>query len=58
VWDQQILLLWILLTPVFLGCGFLVFAARLFFRERRIQDPDNDALAEQPMKEIAERRAA
>jgi len=60
VWDQQILLLWILLTPVFLSSGLLVFAAPVFFRDRGIQKADNDAPAGQPraMTESAERKAA
>jgi hypothetical protein len=59
VWDQQILLLWILLTPVFLTCALLVFAAPLLFRDRGIQNANNDALAGQPgaMTET-ERKAA
>jgi hypothetical protein len=38
-WDQQIMLMWILLPPIFLACGFLAFAAPLFFRERKIKAP-------------------
>ena len=54
------MLLWILLTPVFLTCALLVFAAPLFFRDRGIQEADNDALTGQPsaMAERAERKAA
>jgi len=33
-WDEQIMLLWILLPPIFLACGFLAFAAPLFFHEK------------------------
>jgi hypothetical protein len=60
LWDQQILLLWILLTPVFLTCTLLVFAAPLLFPDRHIRRADNDALAEEPsaMTESVERKAA
>jgi hypothetical protein len=34
VWDQQILLLWILLPPVFLICGFMALAAPFIVREK------------------------
>ena len=30
LWDQQVLLLWILLPPVFIACGFLSLAAPLY----------------------------
>ena len=55
LWDQQILLLWILLTPVFLGSVLLVFAAPLFFRDRVVENADNDVPANQ---KSAERKAA
>ena len=60
VWDQQILLLWILLTPVFVTCVLLVFAAPLFFRDRGVQKGDNDAITGQPraMTDAVERKAA
>ena len=40
LWDQQILLLWILLPPVFVVCGFLALAAPFIVRkgERRRAD--------------------
>jgi len=46
MWDQQILLLWILLPPVFLFCGLLAFAAPLFYRERAVPKSDNDLLTD------------
>jgi hypothetical protein len=60
LWDQQIMLLWILLTPVFLTSALLVFAAPLIFRDRGIQTADSDALMGQPsaMPARAERKAA
>jgi hypothetical protein len=60
VWDQQILLLWILLTPVFIGSLILAFAAPLFFRDRAVQDAGNDIAANQPgaIAETAEQEAA
>lgn len=60
VWDQQIFLLWIVLTPVFLGSALLAFAAPLFFRDRGTQEADSDALSEPPgaMGEGAEQKAA
>jgi len=59
LWDQQILLLWILLPPVFLFCGFLVFAAPLLFGDRSTLEADNDT-ADQPeiVTERVNRRAA
>jgi hypothetical protein len=40
LWDQQILLLWILLPPVFVLCGFLAVAAPFIVskEERRRAD--------------------
>ena len=60
VWDQQILLLWILLTPVFIACGLLVFATPLFLRDRNVRKADNDAVAGQTraVTEAVERKAA
>jgi hypothetical protein len=60
LWDQQILLLWILLPPVFLFCGLLVFAAPLFYRERTLPKADNDLVADRSelMAESPQRKAA
>jgi hypothetical protein len=60
LWDQQIMLLWILLPPVFLFSGVLVFAAPLFFRERATPQADNDVVADRSdvIAEGAPRRAA
>jgi hypothetical protein len=55
LWDQQILLLWILLAPVFFGSALLVIAAPLFFRDRAVGDAENDVPANQ---EGVERKAA
>ena len=55
LWDQQILLLWILLAPVFFGGALLVIAAPLFFRDRAVRDAGNDVPANQ---ESVERKAA
>jgi hypothetical protein len=35
LWDQQVLLMWILLPPVFIVCGLLPFAAPILFHERK-----------------------
>ena len=48
LWDQQILLLWILLPPVFLACGLLVFAAPLLYREKAVPKADNDLVTDDP----------
>ena len=60
LWDQQIFLLWILLTPVFLGSVLLTFAAPMLFRDRDAQSADNDSIANQPdvVTDTAERKAA
>jgi len=60
LWDQQILLLWILLPPVFLFCGLLVFAAPLFYRERTLPKADNDLVADRSelMAKSPQRKAA
>jgi hypothetical protein len=60
LWDQQILLLWILLPPVFLSCGLLVFAAPLFYRDRAVPKADNDLVADpsELMTEGPHRKAA
>jgi hypothetical protein len=34
LWDEQVMLLWITLPPVFLAAAFLPFAARLLFDRR------------------------
>jgi hypothetical protein len=36
-WNQQIMLMEILLPPIFIACGFLAFAAPLFFRAKTIR---------------------
>ena len=58
LWDQQILLLWILLPPVFFFSGLLVLAAPLFYREEKTPNADNDAdrselIVESPRREAA-----
>ena len=60
LWDQQIFLLWLLLTPVFLGCALLVFAAPLIYRDQDTRKADNDAFADQTgaATETAKRKAA
>ena len=40
------MLLWILLPPVFLFCGLLVFAAPLFYRERAVPKAGTDLLTD------------
>jgi hypothetical protein len=55
LWDQQILLLWILLVPVFFGSALLAVAAPLFFRDGAGGSTDNDVPANQ---EDVERKAA
>jgi hypothetical protein len=60
LWDQQIFLLWLLLTPVFLGCALLVFAAPLIFRDEDTRKAEKDAFAGQTnaAPEPAKRKAA
>ena len=33
LWDEQVLLMWILLPPVFVACGLLACAAPIVYRE-------------------------
>jgi len=40
LWDQQILLLWILLPPVFIACGFLSLVAPLYLFRRNKPEPE------------------
>ena len=35
-WDEQILLMWILLPPIFVACGLLAVAAPILYREKKI----------------------
>jgi hypothetical protein len=35
LWDQQVMLLWIVLPPVFAGAAFLPVAARLLFNNHK-----------------------
>jgi len=60
LWDQQILLLWILLAPVFFGGALLVIAAPLLFRDQDTQSADDDCPADQAVHvaNAAERKAA
>ena len=37
LWDQQILLLWILLPPIFIVCGFLALAAPYLVRKAEVR---------------------
>ena len=48
LWDQQILLLWLLLPPAFVASVLLAFAASFLFGEAAIQDADGDAHANRP----------
>ena len=48
LWDQQILLLWILLTPVFVAGVLLTFAAPFLFGDTAIRDVGGQAPANQP----------
>jgi hypothetical protein len=34
MWDQQVLLMWILLPPVFIACGFLALVVPLYLDRR------------------------
>ena len=43
LWDQQIFLLWLLLTPVFVGGLLLAFAAPFLYRDQSVADVDNPA---------------
>ena len=36
-WNQQLMLMEILLPPIFIACGFLAFAAPLFFRVKTVR---------------------
>ena len=41
-WDQQMFVLWVLLPPVFIFCGFLAFLAPMLYRD---QEAGNQAKA-------------
>ena len=53
LWDQQILLIWILLPPIFIVCGFLALAAPYLVRKKDVDStqrerfiPDGAAVAD------------
>ena len=52
LWDQQILLLWLLLTPVFVGGLLLAFAAPFFYRDPSVENVENTA---DPTSEAAQK---
>ena len=60
LWDQQILLLWLLLLSAFVASVLLAFAAPFLFGEAAIQDADGDAPANRPdlSSEMKRRKAA
>ena len=53
LWDQQILLIWILLPPIFVVCGSLALAAPYLVRKKDVNSaerqrfiPDRAAVAD------------
>ena len=54
LWDEQVLLLWVILPPVFLFSGLLAVAAPLIFRERKIERSHSEAAA--PRHAVADNR--
>ena len=50
VWDQQILLMWILLPPIFIACGFLALVGPYLLRKKDAVDeqfiPDRAAMVD------------
>jgi len=42
LWDQQILLLWLLLPPIFIVCGVLALAAPYLVRKTELRDAQCD----------------
>jgi hypothetical protein len=50
LWDQQILLLWILLPPIFIACGFLALIGPYLVRKKdEVEEqflPDQAAMAD------------
>ena len=42
LWDQQILLLWILLPPIFIVCGFLALAAPYLVRKTEADSAERE----------------
>jgi len=45
-WDQQVLLLWILLPPVFVACGFLtLFVPPCLARRQKTEAELSDVIA-------------
>jgi len=55
LWDQQVLLMWIVLPPVFVAGGLLAFAAPVLFHEKKKSDSGRADAA--PMHASADRRA-
>lgn len=54
LWDQQVLLMWILLPPIFIVCGFLALVGPYLVRKKDVASaqrdkllPDRPAVAEQ-----------
>ena len=53
LWDQQVLLMWILLPPIFIVCGFVALAAPYLVRKSEVASsqpeqlvPDRAAVAD------------
>lgn len=42
VWDQQILLIWILLPPIFIVCGLLALAAPYLVRKKDVNSAERE----------------
>ena len=55
LWDEQVLLMWILLPPVFVVCGLLPFAAPILFHERKRSEAGHVDAA--PKHALADRSA-
>ena len=46
MWDQQVFLLWILLPPVFIACGFLALVVPVYLdRRSKRHSGSDDALS-------------
>jgi len=58
-WEEQVMLLWILLPPIFFACGLLAFAAPILYREKKIaraaraEAAANDAAANALLRKAA-----
>lgn len=42
LWDQQMMLIWILLPPIFIVCGFLALAAPYLVRKKDVNSAERE----------------